>query len=90
MIISKKLKEDEEGPKKAKKEKKKKEKEEEEKTTGFTHHPNINNLFNSVNLLPPYTASEIDDIIKQLQDKIAIFEKPTAEEIENFKVKAEK
>ena len=68
MIVSKKLKEDEEGPKKAKKPKKKKE--DGDKISGFTHQIGISVQFEAVNLLPPYTALEIDNIIKQLQDKI--------------------
>ena len=35
-------------------------------------------------------ASEIDDTIKQLKERIEIYQKPTEEEIAAFKVKAEK
>lgn len=89
VIVSKKLKEDVEVPKKQKKEKKKKE-ESAVETSGFTHHIDISKRFEQVNLLPPLMASEIDDTIKQLKERIEIYQKPTEEEIAAFKVKAEK
>lgn len=48
------------------------------------------NRFHDLNVLPPANASEIDQTIKQLQDKIEILKKPSEEAIEAFKVKAAK
>ncbi len=48
------------------------------------------NRFHELNVLPPLNASEIDQTIKQLQDKIEILKKPSEEAIAAFKAKAEK
>lgn len=39
------------------------------------------NRFHDLNVLPPANASEIDQTIKQLQDKIEILKKPSEEAI---------
>ena len=89
IIVSKKQLAEEENPKKGKKDKKKKEKAE-EVTTGITHHIDISDRFGILHLLPPTTQSEIDDVIAQIKEKKELYEKPTEEEIENFKREAEK
>lgn len=43
-----------------------------------------------MNVLAPLNASEIDQTIKQIQDKIGILKKPSEEAITAFKAKAEK
>ncbi len=41
-------------------------------------------------MLPPSNASEIDNTIKQLREKIEILNKPSEEDVQAFKAKAEK
>lgn len=41
-------------------------------------------------ILPPANAGEIDQTIKQLQEKIEILNKPSEEAVEAFKLKAAK
>jgi|JI61114C2RNA_FD_contig_111_356704_length_1007_multi_3_in_0_out_0_2 hypothetical protein len=48
------------------------------------------NRFHDLSILPPANAAEIDQTIKQLQDKIEILSKPSEESIEAFKLKAAK
>jgi len=50
-----------------------------EGTAGFSHQGDIIKLFDEVKTLPPLTALEIDDTIKQLNERAELFEKPTEE-----------
>jgi hypothetical protein len=46
------------------------------------------NRFHELNLLPPVNATEIDQTINQLKEKIEILKKPSEEAIAAFKAKA--
>lgn len=61
-----------------------------ENVSGFSHQGDIIKLFDEVKTLPPLTALEIDDTIKQLNERLELFQKPTEEEIAAYKIKAAK
>lgn len=87
VIVGKKQVADEEQPKKPKKEKKVKV---EENDDSLHHSIDSMNRFHDLNVLPPSNASEIDNTIKQLREKIEILNKPSEEDVQAFKAKAEK
>lgn len=86
IVVSKKSKADEEKQPKHQKPAKKKEEEEED----FSHNIEAINQFQKINLLPPARPAEIDQTIKHIQDKIAIYNQPTEEERAAYREKATK
>lgn len=74
VIVSKKSKIDEEAVKKQKKENKSKG---ENTNDSFSHSIDTMNRFHDLSILPPLNASEIDQTIKQLREKIEILNKPS-------------
>jgi hypothetical protein len=36
-------------------------------------------MFESINMLPPLTAAEIDETIKQINERVELYSKPTEE-----------
>lgn len=76
MIVSKKSMADEETKKKQIKPKKKDDQPEDE---SFSHAFDTKSSFDYLKLLPPQNLGEVDQVIKQIQDRLTILNAPTPE-----------